>query len=187
MCKRSSVPSIQLAMSDTTTSTSGVRQLTVKNWEKELDSLGEWLRYNETTGNVTRVYCELCSNHVEQLKCLRNYCPSFVKGVTGSSLKKDNVVKHSKSDMHKKALNISKRPRTLYSSTPIGRALAGASNQELMRVSKLFDLAYVVAKPFSKYPALVEVEKRHGVDIGTAYTTEHKCKDLHASLVNNEK
>ena len=54
-----------------------------------------------------------------------------------------------------------------------------------MRVSKLFDLAYVIAKeelPFSKYPALVEVEKRHGVDIGTAYTTEHKCKDVLQSL-----
>ena len=49
----------------------------------------------------------------------------------------------------------------------------------MARVSKLFDLAYVIAKdglPFTKYPALVEVEKRHGVAIGNTYTTEHKCR-----------
>ena len=163
---------------------SGVQLQTVKKWKKDLDILGEWLCYNETAGCVTRVYCEVCAKHADNLKCLRNYSPSFVNGVTGSSLKKDNIVKHSKSDMHKKALSISKRPRTmedLYRSTPIGRALACASEEEMLRVSKLVDVAYVVAKeelPFSKFPALVEVEKRHGVDLGNTYTTEHKCKEF---------
>ena len=99
-------------------------------------------------------------------------------------MKKDNVVKHSRSDMLKKALNISKKPRTmedLYKSTPIGRALAGASEEKMVRVSRLFDLSYMLAKeelPLSKYPAIVEVEKRHGVDVGNTYNTEHKCKEF---------
>ena len=54
----------------------------------------------------------------------------------------------------------------LYSSTPIRKALAGACGEEIMRVLKLFDIAYMLVKeelPFSKYSAVIEVEKRHGV------------------------
>ena len=40
----------------------GVRLQTVKNWAKEVDIVGEWLRYDETSGFVTRVHCELCNN-----------------------------------------------------------------------------------------------------------------------------
>ena len=50
----------------------------------------------------------------------------------------------------------------LYRSTPI----AGASVEEMLRVSKLFDIAYMLAKEerlFSKYPSIIEVEKHHRV------------------------
>ena len=56
----------------------GVRLQTVKNWAKEVDIVGEWLRYDETSGFVTRVHCELCAKHADRLKSLRNYSPSFV-------------------------------------------------------------------------------------------------------------
>ena len=56
---------------------SGVRLQTVKNWEKEVDIVGEWLHYKETSGFVTRVHCELCSKYADRLKSLRNYSPSF--------------------------------------------------------------------------------------------------------------
>ena len=42
---------------------SGVQLLTVKNWSKEVDCLSGWLRYDEQSGTVTCVYCELCSKH----------------------------------------------------------------------------------------------------------------------------
>ena len=32
--------------------------------------------------------------------------------------------------------------------------------------------------PFTKYPAVLELEKRHGVSLGTAYATGHKCRDF---------
>ncbi len=32
--------------------------------------------------------------------------------------------------------------------------------------------------PFTKYPAIMELEKRHGVSLGSAYTTEHKCREF---------
>ena len=74
--------------------------------------------------------------------------------------------------MHTSAVSMSRKPKTrnnIFRATPISRALA------------LFNLAYVIAKeelPFTKYPALVEVENRHGVAIGNTYTTEHKCREF---------
>ena len=32
--------------------------------------------------------------------------------------------------------------------------------------------------PFAKYPVILEIEKRHGVALGTAYSAEHKCRDF---------
>lgn len=42
-------------------------------------------------------------------------------------------------------------------------------------------VAYMLAKeeiPFTKYPAVQDLEKRHGVSLGTAYATERKCRDF---------
>lgn len=68
-------------------------------------------------------------------KSLCNYSLSFVNGIKGSCLKKD-IIKNSKSDMHKKAVSISRGPRSMedYKSTPICRALAGASREEMLCV-----------------------------------------------------
>ena len=68
----------------------------------------------------------------------------------------------------------------IYRSTPLGRALATASQEQRARVCKLFEVAYILKEeiPFTKYPAVLELEKRHGVSLGTAYATEHKCRDF---------
>ena len=79
---------------------------TVQNWEKDVDSLREWLRYDQSGGNVTRIFCELCHKHRDRLRAIRNFNSAFIDGVTGSALKKDNVAKHKKSDMHSKAGNM---------------------------------------------------------------------------------
>ena len=164
-----------------------LRVSTVKQWASMMNPTSNyWLRYNVDmkTDRVTTVYCQVCREQKEKLKALRNFNLAFITGISGSALKKDNVVKHSKSDMHCKAINIWKKPQSvedIYKSTPIGRAMSSASNEEKTRVSKLVDLVYVVANqemPFSKYPALIELEKRHGVQLGDTYTTEHKCSEL---------
>ena len=87
-----------------------VNRGTVKRWAKELDSLNEWLRYDDKDEKVTRIYCALCSEHQERLKDMRNYSPAFVNGVVGTALKKDNVRKHTTSEMHRKACNIEREP-----------------------------------------------------------------------------
>lgn len=56
---------------------------------------------------------------------------------------------------------------------PIAKALQQIPDDGLAKLQKKFDIAYFVATEklaFSKYPALCELEARHGVKIGTEYT-----------------
>ena len=69
---------------------------TVQNWEKDVDSLREWLPYDQSGGKVTQIFCELCHKHRDRLRATRNFNSAFIDGVTGSALKKDNVAKHKK-------------------------------------------------------------------------------------------
>ena len=117
--------------------------------------------------------------------CCRNYSPAFVEGISGKSLKKDNVAKHSKSQMHEEARRREKRPTAsisnLYTSTPISRVMAVASSEEEERVQKLFDVAYYLAKeelPFAKFPSLLALEKRQRVALGNTYATDKKCREF---------
>ena len=136
-------------------------------------------------GEVDRIRCLLYLNE-DRLRAIRNYSTgAFVHGIIGSALEKDNVVKHSKSDIHKKAVSLERQPtRTMNEilrSTPIGRAVASASSEEKDRVSRLFEVAYMISReemPFTKFPAIMELEKRHGVCLGEKYQTEHKCQEF---------
>ena len=49
------------------------------------------------------------------------------------------------------------------------------------RVSRLFEVAYMISReemPFTKFPAIVELDKRHGICLGQTYHTEHKCQEF---------
>ena len=64
-------------------------------------------------GEVDRICCLLCLNE-DRLRAIRNYSMhvgAFVHGINGSALEKDNVVKHSKSDIHEKAVSHELQPR----------------------------------------------------------------------------
>ena len=65
--------------------------MTAKKWSKDLDYLGEWLHYDKLVGCMTRLYCELCTTHADNLTVLHNFSLSFINGTTGSELKKENV------------------------------------------------------------------------------------------------
>ena len=86
---------------------------------------------------------------------------------------------------HKKGVSLEQQPmRTINEilrSTPIGRAVASASSEEKDRVSRLFEVAYLISReemPFTKFPAIVELDNWHGVCLGQTYHTEHKCQEV---------
>ena len=97
-CSSFSVTSAQLL-------TMSVNLSTMQKWTKDLDSLGEWLRYDESDRKVTRTFCALCTKHKDRLQALRNFSASFVDGISGTPLKEDNVNKHQQSDQHRQRLH----------------------------------------------------------------------------------
>ena len=129
-------------------------------------------------GNPLKIYIDDDDSFIYPPRMIC-FSRSFIDGICGSALKKDNLVKHSKSDMHGKALGMLMRKLTdIYMSTPKGKAMAGATPEERSRVSKLMEIAYFIASEeilFLKFPGLLELKKRHGVSLGSTYATRQKC------------
>ena len=136
---------------------------TAQKWSKELDSVGEWLQWDESEGKVSRIFC---SKHVDRLKAIRNYSPAFIDGIVGSALKTDNVAKHKKSDMHSKAVNMELQPTRTISSI-LSPILSGKRSRLQRQRSPVASANYLTLptcwprrkSPFTKYPAIVELEK----------------------------
>lgn len=71
------------------------------------------------------------------------------------------------------------RGESAATSTTIGRLLSSIDDDTEKRMAKKFDVCFVMAKeslPFTKYPSLLELESRHGVDLGPAYHTPDSAK-----------
>ena len=61
---------------------------------------------------------------------------------------------------------------------PITTGIANMQSTDLSRTKTKFEVAYFVAKeelPLAKYPELLQLEERHGVDLGKAYRTDKSC------------
>ncbi|KAG8197548.1 hypothetical protein JTE90_007284 [Oedothorax gibbosus] len=85
--------------------------------------------------------------------------------------------------MHTTAVNIEKKPRTISQllQTPIGRSVTEIGTKEKERIAKLTEIAYFIAKqelPFSQFANIIELEKRHGVDLGETYMNKPGCSEF---------
>ena len=57
-------------------------------------------------------------------------------------------------------------------------------------MAKKFDVYFMVAKenlPFTKYPVLLELKSRHGVDMGPAYHTPDSAKAFASYIAVNQR
>ena len=106
----------------------------------------------------------------------------FRMWVTGSNNQKtNNIVDHATSEQHRVAMarvraeapKASNQLLTTYS--PIAHSLLVMHKMVQECMKRKFDICYIMAKEnlgFRKYPALHELEERHGVDLGFAYKTD---------------
>ncbi|XP_029463373.1 death domain-containing protein CRADD isoform X1 [Rhinatrema bivittatum] len=164
----------------------GVRVSTTKKWTDELDPEGEWLEVVKNPFNqdyAESVFCRLCRKWAEKIQTMRNYNEAFVKGTRGLSVKKDNVRKHKKSEMHTQAYNLEKK---LVTKDQIDKSLLAwdflnSGMQEKNRIRKLLQISYTMAKmemAFSLFPSIAEIERRDGVDLGETYMNINGCKEF---------
>ncbi|XP_048582660.1 uncharacterized protein LOC125561900 [Nematostella vectensis] len=89
---------------------------------------------------------------------------------------------NTKKDTNKRK---SLRRHPSYAATTIGRAIYKLNNTERERLSKLLEIAYVIAKeelPFTKFVAIAQLEKKHGVDLGVTYLNDHACAEFIDSI-----
>lgn len=66
-----------------------------------------------------------------------------------------------------------------------GQALVAASDTQRSRIVKLIEAAYLLGKeelPFSKFSSIVNLEKLHGVDLGTTYLNRLAAKAFTMSI-----
>ena len=161
------------------------RQLTVataQKWQttndKEYQTL-TWLKFKNDRTNSNQVrslYCDICSRYSDHLQQWKTFSETWIEGSTNFRI--SNIQDHAKSEQHKRAMNrfridaakASNQPLTSYS--PLARSLCVMGDDLKKRMERKFDMAYVIAKEglgFTKYPAIYELEARHGVDLGHAY------------------
>ena len=71
----------------------------------------EWMLFEDEGGFVKKIKCGLCIKHEGKLKYNNNFNAVWsTEGISGTSLKKDTVKKHSLSDAHRRAVNIERKP-----------------------------------------------------------------------------
>ena len=141
--------------------------------EKEYQTLS-WLSSNSDgkTALVDSLWCAVCTKFEDRICSAKNFSCAWVVGSTNQKL--CNVLDHARSDQHKAAITqlcteqakAANAPVTSYA--PIEHSLLSMDKTVHDRMMK-FDICFVMAKEnmaFQKYPALHELETRHGVDLG---------------------
>ena len=142
-----------------------------------------WLRCDVDKMDKTLVgtlWCQACRDHEEKIISMKNYSDAWIHGSTKH--KTSNVVDHVTSDQHKAALIQVRKSCSdhITNYSPIAWSLLVMDDTVLERMKRKFKKeSYIMAKQslaFKKYPALHELELRHGVELGQAYRTKYSAQ-----------
>ena len=163
-----------------------VSHATYLTWKRDLDrecSTMSWLECETQVSArkkvVIKLLCNVCKRFKERIQHRRNFSESWIFGA--DSVRTSNIRDHSRADQHVHAMMLLKKEQGNASSgaccsySPIVQALNKLPELEKSQLRVKFDLAYFIARekmPFSKYPKLCELEARHNVPVGTAYTNQ---------------
>lgn len=113
----------------------------------------------------------------------RNYSDKWILGA--DSIRSSNIQDHVRSDQHAHAMLLLRKSQAqskgldASSYAPIAKALNQMSEGDRKTLRVKFDIAHFVATQhlaFVNYPALCQLESKHGVEIGTAYRNENAGK-----------
>lgn len=153
----------------------------------------EWLVINEdNAGHEVSLNCTVCKTYADKLRGMKNFSGAWA--FSGSTnLRLSNAEDHARGEPHERALDLhlkeekgqsaTERAKVLGSLNTSGQQLitSGIANMQASDHAKTktkFEVAYSIAKeelPLSKYPQLLKLEEKHGVDIGTAYRNDMSC------------
>ena len=156
------------------------KEITVKKWKSSFS----WLGFEvDECNSVSNIWCSVCRKYKDRIISARNYSPKYIDGTT--NIKLDMVKTHDRSDQHKLALRISledsgNRPGPSQESALV-KAFSVQEKGTRDKLVKLIETSYFIAKeelPFALFPKIVDLEKKHGVDLGNSYTYDKACGDF---------
>lgn len=125
---------------------------------------------------------------------------SFRVWIDGSSNHKtSNIIDHANSEPHKAVMmyfhkdQAKSRNEAVTTYSPITRSLLSSASMDPAvreRVKKKFDISFVLAKEhvsFTKYPAIHELEERHGVVLGSTYKNRDSASNFVHYIAESQK
>ena len=155
----------------------------------------EWLVINADKNKsdcVMSLNCSVCKAHADKINGMKNFSTAWA--FTGSTnLRLSNAEDHARGEPHKRALDLHlketkrqhafERAESMKTANDSGQQLittgiVNMQSTDLARTKTKFEVAYFVAKeelPLSKYPQLLNLEEKHGVDLGNAYRSDKSC------------
>ena len=126
---------------------------------------------------VTTLWCAVCRKHEPRICWQKNFSRAWIEGSTNQ--KTSNITDHANSEQHKSAMALLRKDQAksknkqVTSYSPIAHSLLSTGlNPAVREQMKKFEVSFVLAKehiPFSKYPAILALEEKHGVDLVTTY------------------
>jgi len=153
--------------------------------EKEHQTMS-WLRCDKDSKKyVEQLWCATCRQFEDKIRRVKNFSPAWING--SSNQKVSNVVDHAKSDQHKLSMTLLRTQRAkamnkpLTSYAPVAKSLLVMDKALEKKMGKKFDICFALAKEnlaFRKYPAIHELEIRHGVELGQSYVTKDSARSF---------
>ena len=169
-----------------------------RTYEREHQSMA-WLcadTDDQDKSLVSTLWCVVCRKYETKICGHKNFSWAWIDG--SSNHKTSNITNHATSEPHKSAMmylrkeQAKSRNEPLTSYSPIARSLLSSSMDPVVRerVKKKFEISFVLAKehiPFSKYPAIHELEERHGVDLGLTYKNRDSARNFVHYIAESQK
>ena len=147
-------------------------------------SAEEWLEINaDKKGNVITSSCKVCKMYASNIESIKNFSRAWA-GDGSTNLPLNNAEGHAKGEPHKKALELHWKHigikneeraeiiRNDKKQEAVTSGIAAMQAGEIEKTIKKFEIAYFLAKeelPMVKYPALLALEEKHGVELDNNY------------------
>ena len=125
---------------------------------------------------MTQITCKTC-----KLFAPPNLSSNFITG--NSTVKRESVNFHVKSSMHDRAVSAKAAHDRKLKNEPsdIEKGFQKMDLSTSLKMTKLFRTAYYIAqseRPFSDFPALVELQDMNGLSLGDTYHTDKAARNL---------
>ena len=121
-----------------------------------------------------KMFCLVCQECPQKSNDSSSFVSTGCSNFKLESLKSHHIQGHIQAQ---EAIRAKERPLE----APLPRAFLLIDEEVRQKMKKLFDLAHMVAKlelPFTVYPSLCSLEKKHGVLLGNTYLNDKACKNF---------